>query len=517
MVNRDSTQTIVSSSNRFFCGTLISRFSGMLREVVMAAIFGCSPTVAAFLMAFRFSNMLRRLFGEGAMQSSFIPHFEEIRLESPKRSAQFFCNLSLSILIILFFLVLVAEGFLCGMLMWGNVRESNQEIFRLTAIMLPSVFFICLFGLNTSLLQCEKKYFLSSVAPSFFNLIWILSILILNNGTQVNAIKYLSASVVIAYFVQWLFTMPEVIRILSRSISWGVFKDFKIFSRDMIKFKSILFISMIGVGASQLNGALDLIFARMSDLSGPAYLSYSLRLQQLPLALFGIGTVGALLPPLSRAIKSGNIDEYKHFLTFALKRCISILIPCTVMIVILALVIVNVVYGRGDFDNTSTRYTALCLTLYGLGLLPMTLVFLLASAFYACGKYSFPTKISIISVCVNICLNFLFIAVFNMGSASVAAATSISAVVNTVLLLVGLIKQVSTLPLKAILCTSMKVFCISIVVAIFTLIISKYFFGFSGLEIYTCEKFEITRVFFKANNTICYIIILLCYYDIDYS
>ena len=89
-MSNDSTLTIASAAKRFFSGTLISRFSGMGREMVTASAFGCHPAIAAFWMAFRFSNLLRRLLGEGAMQSSFIPHFEEMRSRSPSEAMRFF-------------------------------------------------------------------------------------------------------------------------------------------------------------------------------------------------------------------------------------------------------------------------------------------------------------------------------------------------------------------------------------------------------------------------------------------
>jgi putative peptidoglycan lipid II flippase len=429
----DSTNSIIHSAKRFFSGTVLSRIAGMFRDMAMAYAFGAHASVAAFLVAFRFAHLLRRLLGEGALQSALIPQFEKLRQENMLNGATFFRNLTTSLSVLLSFIVIGTMAILWGVLSWSNLSNDNAEIVQLTLWMMPSLLFICLFGVNASLLQCEKNYFIPSVAPVAFNLVWILGAFVLWNKPQKEAMLWLTLFVNAACAAQWAMTVPSAIKILKK-LGLNSFTKIKLFSKDVLGLLGPLSLGVIGVGASQINNALDSIFARYADVEGPAYLWYAIRLQQLPLALFGIAISGAMLPPLSRAIKAGDLQKFKEFLDYALGKTALLIIPITFALFVLGDSGINLLYGHGDFDNQAAAGTTLCLWAYGLGLFPMAVVLLLAPAFYAQHDYKTPTRASIISIAINIFLNFLLVAVFNKGAASVALATSVSAWVNMFLL-----------------------------------------------------------------------------------
>src|SRR5690348_7833028 len=168
-MTQGSYKQISKYARHFFSGTLLSRISGMLRDISMAALFGDHPSVAAFMVAFRFSHFLRRLLGEGALQSIFIPHYEEVRLQDEKRASGFFFRLYMLLFLLLIAIVLVGESVL-------GLGVFDGEIARLFAWMFPSLIFICLYGLNISVLQCHNSFFSSSVAPFACNAIWIAAI-----------------------------------------------------------------------------------------------------------------------------------------------------------------------------------------------------------------------------------------------------------------------------------------------------------------------------------------------------
>src|SRR5947209_3244774 len=111
------TSSILSSFRRFFSGTLLSRFAGFGRELAMAAFFGTSAEVAAFWMAFRFSQLLRRLFGEGGLHVAFVPHFEKLKKENPQAAASFFAGLTRSLSALLIAMIALLEGAL-AMVLW---------------------------------------------------------------------------------------------------------------------------------------------------------------------------------------------------------------------------------------------------------------------------------------------------------------------------------------------------------------------------------------------------------------
>lgn len=435
----DTTRSIFKSAGRFFSGTMLSRISGMLRDMTMAFAFGTEETVAAFFVAFRFAHLFRRLLGEGAMQSAFVPKFEELRQKDPKHASQFFIDL-----FGLLSLVLIAIVGLGLLVMWG--MNDNQEIITLMMIMAPSLFFICLFGLNASLMQCEGHYFVPSVAPVAFNFAWVIGAIYLWKYPPNQPMHWLACVVIIGSLLQWLMTVPHSVKIVNNlHPKW---EKPTLFSRDLMQFGKPLFLGIVGVCAAQINNALDAVIARYAQSDGPALLWYAIRLQQLPLALFGIALSGALMPPLARAIKNNDIIKYKSFLKFAIQLSLGIMIPISLGIYFFGEYLIDIVYRRGNFTAASTAATLPCLQAYCLGLTPMVLVLILAPAFYAKGLYRQTTVASVFSVALNIALSIFFVFGLGWGAASIALATSISAWANVAILGFALRSVVLYEPLK---------------------------------------------------------------------
>jgi putative peptidoglycan lipid II flippase len=208
----------------------------------------------------------------------------------------------------------------------------------------------------------------------------------------------------------------------------------RLFSKDVVKLGYPLFLANMGVAASQVNNAIDPLFALFADSEGPAWLWYAIRIQQLPLALFGIALSSALLPPLSRAIKSGERESFFHFFSFAKRRIASLMIPISAGMCALAPSCINLLFGRGRFDLDSVAGSALCLLGYGVGLFPMAFVLIAAPTLYALGDFKTPARSSMIAMIFSTVLNFFCIFVLGLGAASVAFATSCAAAWNALYL-----------------------------------------------------------------------------------
>lgn len=408
----DSIKSIQSSALKFFSGTLLSRISGMLRDMAMAFAFGTEALLSTFMVAFRFAHLARRLFGEGSLQNTFIPHFEALRIENPEKAYAFFRDFTATLFLSLLVIISIAMGILLFFL--------DHFLIKLVFLMLPSLLFICLYGLNSAFLECEKSYFIPSVAPVAFNGVWIASCFLLMSLQPEQAIVGLSISVVLACFAQWAFTVPLT----------HLKGSFTPFSPDVRKALMPLLLANIGVGASQINNALDPLFALFANQEGPAHLWYSMRIQQLPIALFGIALSGALLPPLSRAIKAGNSEQVSNFFQKANEKVALFTLPLTGGIIATAATSVNLLFGRGHFTLESVEGTARCLIAYGLGLFPMTLILIAAPSLFAFGDYKTPTRIAAGAMLINIGLNSLFVFVLGLSDASVALATSFAAFWN---------------------------------------------------------------------------------------
>ncbi len=432
---QDTSLTILHSAKRFFSGTLLSRITGLGRDVALAFAFGTDSALAAFLVAFRFAHLLRRLLGEGAFQTAFIPAFEGLRHESNLRAGRFFADLyaALSILLILLISIGLAGG---TALLWHiELNPGNAEIVKLTLLMLPSLLFICLFGLNASLLQCEKYYFLPAFAPTAFNLFWIVGALSLKGLPTVVAMPRLALFINVACFCQWLVTAPTTWQIVKNLGVMNIWKNLHPLATDLKKLTAPMLLGLIGIGASQINNALDAVFARYASLEGPAYLWYAIRIQQLPLGLIGIALSGALLPALARTINVNgveleNLKKFKELLNSTLKKCLLLMLPITIGMFLFGRFGIQLIYGHGDFDAAAVTETTYCLWGYALGLIPMALVLILAPGFYAQKNYRLPTQASVASMVLNVILNCWFVFGLHWGAASIAITTSLSAWLN---------------------------------------------------------------------------------------
>ncbi len=490
----DTPKTVSRSTFAFLSGTALSRVFGLGRDIAMAVAFGSNPAIAAFMVAFRFSNLIRRLFGEGPLSSGFIPHFEQVRSTSEEGGAKFFRDLFFSLTFFLVFLIGAIEVILCAILRWGHLQPENAQILFLTALMLPGVLFICLYGLSSGYLQCQRRFFLTGFAPVAFNAVWIAATLYLKDQEPSKAVVPLSIAVIIAFFMQWVMLAPQMFSHLKQSLTWKKCFSPELFSKELRQILKPLFFGILGVAAVQINSALDAVFARWASLEGPAYLWYAIRIQQLPLALFGIALSTALLPPLSRALKAGAFDQYIKLLRFALSRSFSLIFPCTLGIFVLGVAGINFLYGHGDFSLDATHQTVICLWGYGLGLLPSVFVLLFAPAFYADREFKRPMLGSILSVALNIGLTSLFVFVFSWGAFSIAIATSLSAWFNYFYLSYYLSKKLGA-PLfnTAVLSSFFKTGAVALIAATATLLVGKFFVDDPTLKILFGEENVVFR------------------------
>ncbi len=401
-----ATKQLSRSARAFFSGTFLSRLTGFGRDLAMAICFGVTPAVAAFMVAFRFANLARRLFGESPLSSSFIPHFETLRAQSEEKALKFFCDFFISMAVVLGALIIPT--------MW---LLPSGEVADLTRLMLPGLFFICLYGLSSAYLQCENRFFISSAAPIAFNAIWIFAVLTFRYDAK--AMTHLSVAVVVAFALQWLVSFIPIIK----NLSWQLVKRSRPFSPEVRSVMLPFALGILGVGASQINSALDALFARYACLEGPGYLWYAIRLQQLPLVLFGMAWSTALLPALSK-------EKTLGLLQYAIEKCALFLIPVSFALIPCAAAGVNLLFGHGGFTQEATIQTTLCLWGYGFGLFPSALVMMLAAFAFSQKNYRTPSLAAALSVAINLCLNSLLVFGLKWGALSIAIATSVSQIFN---------------------------------------------------------------------------------------
>ncbi|MCB1082079.1 MAG: murein biosynthesis integral membrane protein MurJ, partial [Chlamydiia bacterium] len=414
----------LSGLRRFFSGMMLSRVSGLGRDLSMAYAFGDHPMVAAFIVAFRLANVLRRFFGEGPLQSAFIPQFEGMKKESREEAYAFFRKLTVCVGALVLLIIGVGElGIHSSLSLWS---EKNQEVLVLMKWMLPTLFFISLYGLNVSFLQCHSRFFVSSMAPFLCNAMWIIGALTLKNLPMERAMLGLAKMVLVGFIIQWMVTAFQMLKVMGTK-KWlgGSF-----FPKEVKTLAKAFSLGAFGVGAMQINSFLDAIFSRCAHISGPVYLWYASRFQQLALAIFGIAAVNTLVPLLSQAIKGKELERARGIFSFGFKKVALLMVPMTFAIGALGFSAIDLVLGRGSFTPYATDQTAQCLIVYGLSLLPSTLVMIDSAVFYAEGDFKTPAYFSLMTVGINGALNSLFVFGLGLGPVSIALATSASAWCN---------------------------------------------------------------------------------------
>jgi putative peptidoglycan lipid II flippase len=308
------------------------------------------------------------------------------------------------------------------------------------------------------------------------------------------AVVGLSFAMMVAFFFHWFILLPRVVKIIKETLSTKDMVGFALFSSEVKKILKPFFLGVLGVGAIQINGALDAIFARYASLEGPAYLWYAIRIEQVPVGLFGVALSAALLPLLSRTAALDDMAKYKEFLIYSMKKTFSLIFPCCVALFVLGCAGINFIYGRGDFSQDATRQTVLCLWGYGLGLLPSIGVMLLAPAFYARKSFRIPSLASFVSVVINVLLNYFFVFHLHMGALSVAIATSIAGFINFFMLAYVLRKKIGSFLSEALFCSgNMKTAVASLAAGLLTMTVGYYLVGDQTLSIAARDEVVFSR------------------------
>jgi len=432
-MTKDLARYLTSGFRRFFSGLMLSRVSGLGRDLVMAYVFGDHPSVAALLIAFRFSRLLRHFFGEGALQSAFVPHFEGLKNRDESRAYGFFQQLTRLLGIILLLIVIVSE--VGSMSVMCFVSTRNREILHLTTWMLPSLIFISLYGLNLSFLQCHNSFFVPNISSCISNIMWMVGAFSLKGRAVGEAMPALARWIVVGFAIQWVATLLQVRQFTRRRINGPLI------SKEVKVLAKIFSLGALGVGAVQINSFLDVIFSRYVHSSGPLYLWYASRFQQLALAMFGIATVSTLAPVLSRAIKCGDIERGREIFIFGCRRVLTIMLLMTFAIHTLGFGAIDLILGWGNFSPYAVDQTSRCLIAYSLGLIPTALIMLYSAVLYAEGDFRRPTICSFVTVGVNLGLNSLFVFGLDLGVVSVALATSLGGWCNYCMLRYLLLKR----------------------------------------------------------------------------
>ena len=412
--------------------TMISRFFGFIRDIMVAAVLGAGPLADVFFVAFKLPNLFRRLFAEGAFNAAFVPQFSGILTERGRHRAHEFAEQALAVLLwsLLIFVILIEITMPWIMFIFAPGFATNPEKFDLAVLLsritFPYLLFISLVSLMSGLLNSLGKFAAAAATPILLNICLIGAILWLINFTSTPA-HALAFGVVIAGAVQlfWLLFHVGKAGIKLRLLIPRLTPPVRTMLRRIVP-------AAVGAGVYQISLLVDTVVASLLPTGSISYLFFADRVNQLPMGMIGVAVGTALLPLLSRQLSAGDSAAAIHTQNRAIDITLFLSLPAAAALIVIALPTISVLFERGAFGPTETMATASALAVYATGLPAYIMVKALTPAYFAREDTSTPVKIGLLAVLVNLVLNLVLMGPFqHLG---IAAATSASAWLNTILL-----------------------------------------------------------------------------------
>lgn len=423
--------TMFKSAMVMAIATMCSRLFGLVREQLIAAYFGASGLTDAFFVAYRIPNLFRDLFAEGAFSSAFVPNFVKARQESLESARELLWEL-------FFILILIVGSITIGITFGAETLIDlfaptfKEDIARftiavgLTKIMASFILWTSLAALMMGALNSLKVFFLPAIAPAFFNIIVILSILIFTgylSDKGIEPVYALGLGVLLGGIGQFFIQLPAIIK-----NGYGFKIPKKLFSPKSIKVLMLLGPGLIGFAATQFNLIVNTVLASMSAVGAVSWLSYGFRLFQLPVGILGVSLGNSNLVYFADAWKAGDKEKANKVLSQSYHFALMLLLPVTVLTMIFARDIVSLVFQRGAFDLFSTEMTTKALRWYAFGLPCYGLYKIFVPVFYTLDKARLPVATSILGIIFNIVFCLYFTPKF--GFEWLAIGTSLSMVLN---------------------------------------------------------------------------------------
>jgi len=415
----------------FAIGTAFSRVMGLVRETVIAGLFGAGFAVDAYNVAFRIPNLLRDLFAETALSAAFVPVLTAEKAKSQEAQNRLASNI-FNVLFVVTGAVSLAGLLLAPVLAkviafgFGKVPGKIDLTSQLTAILFPFLLFISLAAWAMSYLNTEKSFFVPSVAPAIFNLFSILFPLLTFGWYTAhgkNPIFGLTIGVLVGGLMQFLVQVPLLRR---KGFRWVPVLNFRDpgFRRVMALFIPVA----IGLAGTRINVLVNTILVTPLAQGSVSWLNYAFRVMHLPLGLFGIAVGTVALPSLSKMVLENDLAAVKSTLGDSLKMVLFLTVPTSALIAGLAIPLTRSIYERGRFTAADTLATAAALVLYVLGIPFMSALRNVAAVFYAYKDAKTPMYASFASIGLNLVLNISLMRV--VGYLAFPLSTSLAAILN---------------------------------------------------------------------------------------
>ena len=458
-------QRITRSAGIVSIAVMASRLLGLVREKVIAYYFAAGVGGDAFYAAFRIPNLMRDLFGEGALSKAFVTTFTATELEDGEeaawRLASRVFNASFLLLTLITIVGIFAAPAIVDLIFMGKGFQevpldpsdhfgfdSKRDLtVYLTRIMFPYLILVSLAAVTMGLLNSKGKFGLPASASSFFN---VGSLVVGVYGYYVapdlglHRTTGMAVGVLVGGGLQFLIQVPSMRRVGFRYQLLLSFRDERV--RQVMR---LIGPAILGVAALQVNVLVNSIFASEGE-GWLTWINRAFRLMHLPIGVFGVAISTVALPNLARLVAAGNMEEYRRSFSYALRLMFLLTVPASVGLMVLAEPICRLIFEGGQANPLDTQQTAGALFYYAFGLCGFSAVKIATDGFYTFNDTRTPAIVSLCTVGLNILLNYLFIYRLGFDHRSLALSTACTITLNFLALLLLLRGRAGGLGLSGI-------------------------------------------------------------------
>lgn len=433
--------------------TLASRITGLVREQLIAAAFGASAMTDAFQVAFRIPNLLRRLFAEGAFSQAFVPILAATRTREGDEATRRLVDAVGTVLSWALLLTCAVGVLAAPVLVWlmaAGLPQRGQELATvMTRWMFPYIGCMSLVALSAGVLNTWKRFAVPAATPVLLNLsviaaAWWLAPWLGRQGVE--PVYALAIGVMLGGVLQLLVQVPALLKLgllprigltpAALRQAW-VHPGVHHILRQMAP-------ALLGVSVAQLSLLINTQVASHLTPGSVSWLTYADRLMEFPTALLGVALGVVLLPQLAAAQAAGQGERYSDLLDWGLRLVLLLAMPCAVALVVFPQPLVAVLYHYGQFTAADVSQTVLALMGYGVGLMGLVGVKVLAPGFYAQQDIRTPVRIAVTVLVLTQLMNLIFVPY--LAHAGLALSIGLGATLNAGWLLVGLRRRGSYRP-----------------------------------------------------------------------
>jgi putative peptidoglycan lipid II flippase len=458
-------------------GVFISRIFGLIRDIVMMNFFGTSYVADAFQAGFRIPNLLRLLFGEGALSAAFVPIYNDIGVKQDKaaqiRFAMNMLNILCAILLLLSLLGMAFAPLIVRFIAPGFSGKTYELTVFLTRILFPYLFLIGFSSTLIAILNSHDYFFIPGLSSAFLNIgmlsVFYVFLLLYPQASMEIKIIVFSYGTLFGGILQTIINFPQL-----KKVGYH-FRFFLNLKSDALKIVWQKYIpGIFGLAIREINLVVDTILASLLVTGSITALAMGNRLMQLPLGIIGVSAGVAVLPYFSTCIAQNDWNRLNESLRFSVLSVSYLMLPITAIIIGLGEEFIRILFMRGQFDEISLTMTYQALVFYSLGILFYGINRLLIPVFYADKDTKTPVKISAFIMMLNILLNLILMQI--MQHAGLALATSLSAIAQCIILVTVLKKRYVTIQFD-FFTDMIKIFLLSIFTLIIIIILKPILFS----------------------------------------